>query len=278
VIAPDEIASAYLAACRLELRALKPGNVHDFAGGHGFEVDDFEASAEVSAGPLAAPGRSVGQRVRGAIEATIARVHWNTNLGIVLLCAPLAAAAERPGDAGVILAQVLRTLTVADTADVYAAIRLAAPSGLGRSAEHDIAEVPSVDLATAMAAAAGRDRIARAYGDDFADVREVGLPALAAARAHGLPEAWCATAVHLAFLSRFPDTHIERKNGADQAVRVRDMARRLTANLTLGPEAVAPLLAFDAELKRDGLNPGTSADFTVATLFADAVFPLLSGK
>ena len=30
----------------------------------------------------------------------------------------------------------------------------------------------------------------------------------------------------------------------------------------------ATLLTFDAELKAAGLNPGTSADLTVATLFA----------
>jgi triphosphoribosyl-dephospho-CoA synthase len=30
-----------------------------------------------------------------------------------------------------------------------------------------------------------------------------------------------------------------------------------------------PLAAFDASLKARGLNPGTSADLTVATLFAE---------
>jgi triphosphoribosyl-dephospho-CoA synthase len=30
----------------------------------------------------------------------------------------------------------------------------------------------------------------------------------------------------------------------------------------------APLLAFDRALKERGINPGTSADLTVATLFA----------
>jgi triphosphoribosyl-dephospho-CoA synthase len=33
----------------------------------------------------------------------------------------------------------------------------------------------------------------------------------------------------------------------------------------------APLMAFDAALKERGLNPGTSADLTVATLFAAAL-------
>jgi triphosphoribosyl-dephospho-CoA synthase len=35
------------------------------------------------------------------------------------------------------------------------------------------------------------------------------------------------------------------------------------------------LLAWDAELKREGINPGTSADLTVATLFARRVRNIL---
>ena len=52
---------AYLAACRTELRALKPGNVHDYAAGHGMSVADFEASAGASAPCLAVPGIGVGR-------------------------------------------------------------------------------------------------------------------------------------------------------------------------------------------------------------------------
>ncbi len=38
------------------------------------------------------------------------------------------------------------------------------------------------------------------------------------------------------------------------------------------PQALTPkLLAFDRSLKERGLNPGTSADLTVATLFAGAL-------
>ena len=43
-------AELFLAACRAELDALKPGNVHVHAGGHGMEVAQFEAAP-----PAAAP-------------------------------------------------------------------------------------------------------------------------------------------------------------------------------------------------------------------------------
>jgi len=94
VARPQRIAQAFAQACREELDAPKPGNVHVFADGHRMTAADFERSAEAAAGPLAAAGARVGKRILGAVEATDAAVGANTNLGIVLLCAPLAAAAE----------------------------------------------------------------------------------------------------------------------------------------------------------------------------------------
>src|SRR4051794_10997144 len=146
---PGAIADAYRAACRAELRALKPGNVHVFADGHRMTVRDFEVSAEVSAPSLARPGARVGARVRGAIEATSAAVARNTNLGIVLLCAPVAAAAEAGRDLRRGLAALPEHLDRQDAADVFAAIRLANPAGLGRAERFDVADAPAVDLRAA---------------------------------------------------------------------------------------------------------------------------------
>ena len=106
-LAPERIESLYRAACLAELDALKVGNVHAYAGGHRMETADFVASAEVSAPFLAAAGARVGERVRGAVAATRARVGQNTNLGILLLCAPLARAAESAPPLRAALATVL---------------------------------------------------------------------------------------------------------------------------------------------------------------------------
>ena len=48
----------YTNACMAELTALKPGNVHLFADGHGMLVQDFIKSAEVSA-PFFSPHTGV---------------------------------------------------------------------------------------------------------------------------------------------------------------------------------------------------------------------------
>ncbi len=66
----DEIEAAYRAACRLEVRTLKPGNVHIFADGHRMTVADFDTSAEVSAPHISNNTLPVGTRIRRAVEAT----------------------------------------------------------------------------------------------------------------------------------------------------------------------------------------------------------------
>jgi triphosphoribosyl-dephospho-CoA synthase len=265
------VAAAFLAACDDELAALKPGNVHRYADGHRMTVADFEASAAAAAPAIAAVGARVGARVLAAVDATRAAVGTNTNLGIVLLAAPLARAAEARGPLRPALAAVLADLDVADAADAFRAIVLASPAGLGRSDDHDVAAPATATLRAAMAAAAGRDRIARQYVTDFSDVFDLGLPTLRTALARLGDRAAATTAIHLAFLAAFPDSHVVRKHGAAAAEAVRGEAAALLAagageQPALHHEA---LVSFDKSLKNRGFNPGTTADLTVATLFAE---------
>jgi triphosphoribosyl-dephospho-CoA synthase len=267
--------SAFIAACRDELDAPKPGNVHVYAAGHRMTAAQFEESAAAAAGPLCAPGARVGVRIRTAIEATTRAVGTNTNLGIVLLCAPLAAAAElaltaparnlRDG-----LVRVLDSLDVTDAGDAFAAIVLAAPAGLGRAEQHDVFAPPQVTLKEAMAAAADRDLLARQYTTGFAEVFDLGMPIHAAAVARGRDPKFATLAIYLGFLSRFPDSHILRKHGRAAAEEVCRTARKFDALLGETGDAAGllpQLLAWDGNLKAQGLNPGSSADLTVATLF-----------
>lgn len=265
------IEAAYLAACRAELEALKPGNVHLHAAGHHMTVGDFLTSAAVSAPAIAATGLGVGARVLAAIGATRAACGQNTNLGIVLLAAPLAAAVEQPGPLAAGLAATLAALTIEDAVLAYRAIRLASPAGLGRSGQHDVVEEPRVTLLAAMRAAADRDRIARQYAAGFEDVFDIGVAKLVACRAAGWSDAWATAATFLAFLAAFPDTHVVRKHGREVAETVRNRALAIEPLLRAAddPAALEPLLLdFDRELKERGINPGTSADLTVASHFA----------
>jgi triphosphoribosyl-dephospho-CoA synthase len=278
----DRVAAAYIEACIAELEAPKPGNVHRFAAGHRMEVADFVRSAEASAAPIAARGARVGIRVRAAVEATLKAVGQNTNLGIILLCAPLAAAAEA-GDAPLrlALARVLDGLDRADAADVFSAIAAANPGGLGRAPRHDVNAPATVSLREAMAEAADRDRIARQYVTTYEDIFSLGLPALAVARQRRSDMPWSTLAVYLAFLAAMPDTHVVRKfdMGVAEAVR-RDAADWRDAFAAVGdPEGIVDgLLSWDRKLKSRGINPGTSADLTVATLFASCLAAIRGEK
>jgi triphosphoribosyl-dephospho-CoA synthase len=272
---------AYIDACRLELRALKPGNVHVASEGHGMTVAQFEASALASGAPLAAPSKPVGERIRDAVAATHAAVGCNTNLGIVLLAAPLMAAAERAGAGGLrsTLAATLAGLTIADATAAYDAIRLARPAGLGRADAQDVSTAPTIDLRRAMALAADRDRIARQYADGYDDVFAIGVRRLRGAHRAGETAEWAATCAYMDFLATFADSHIVRKLGADIAETVRGEAAALATRLGEAPRderMIADLVAFDANLKSRGLNPGSSADLTVASLLALACEDMLA--
>jgi triphosphoribosyl-dephospho-CoA synthase len=261
------ITSAYIAACLEELDAPKPGNVHVHAAGHRMTVADFARSATVSAPLLCRPGAPLGERIRDAAAATREAVGQNTNLGILLLCGPLAVAAER----GETVAAVIAASDLADAEAVFAAIRLAQPGGLGSADRHDVRRPATVGLRAAMAEAADRDSIARQWSNGFADVRGPGMASYAAARARWTDPSWASLAAYLEFLAAFPDSHVQRKHGSAAALSVQRQADSVRTALAAcaDPAAMLPgLLAWDQDLKADGINPGTSADLTVATAFA----------
>jgi triphosphoribosyl-dephospho-CoA synthase len=275
----ERIAAAFTAACRDELDAPKPGNVHIVSPAGRKSPEDFLRSAEAAAPPLTVPGARVGQRISAAVEASRAAVGRNTNLGIILLCAPLAAAAEKqPTDLREAVAHVLRGLDVADAELAFRAIVAAAPGGLGRAERHDVFGPASVTLRQAMAAAADRDRVARQYAADFEDVFTLGEPLLAAALARGSERKWATLGVFLGFLSAFCDSHIVREHGERTAEEIRSAAARLLQRWGAADdpaELLPELLTYDRSLKERSINPGTSADLTVATLFASRLRNIL---
>lgn len=267
----EKIASAFKAACLDELDAPKPGNVHIFADGHRMTAPEFLLSATAAAHAISMPRARVGTRILTAVEATLAAVGANTNLGIILLCAPLAAAADAdPPDLRAALAHVLESLDTEDANLAFRAIVRASPAGLGRVEQNDVFEPAIVTLRQAMAEAAHRDRISYQYVSTFEDIFGRGEPLLEAALSWAPQPSWATLAVYLGFLSAFPDSHIVRKHGAAAAEEVRRNSLPFYTRLQSGENLaylLPDLLEWDRSLKVRGLNPGTSADLTVATLF-----------
>jgi len=267
--AADVAALAQL-ACLIEVSAAKPGNVTPAAAFTDTRYEDFLASA-VAIGPAftAAGAQPLGVTIRGAIEATRRWTRVNTNLGIVLMLAPLARAALAPGARfRERLHAVLAESTVTDAADAYTAIRLAAPGGLGRVPAQDVAETPTVPLLAAMTLARERDAIAREYASDFDTTFTVGAPTMARARAAGLSWGDATVETYLTLLAAAPDTHIARKRGA-----AGDVQRQARAVLAAGgvrqPAGRDAVAALDQALRdpANRLNPGATADLTTAAVF-----------
>lgn len=268
----DQIAAAAQLACLLEVSAPKPGNVspeHDF---HDTRYEDFLASA-IAIGPAFAEAgaRPLGATIRRAVEDTTRCSRRNTNLGIVLLLAPLAKAAYLAGGSlRERLSRVLAGTTVTDAGEAYAAIRLAQPGGLGRSAAEDVAQPPTVTLQEAMRLAAERDTVAREYVTDFAVTFDIGAPAIRTARSSGLTWRDATVEGYLALLAAVPDTHVTRKLGPDEAARISSHARAVVeAGGVRTAAGRATIAALDTELRdaKNSRNPGTTADLTCGALF-----------
>ena len=268
-------------ACLLEVSAPKPGNVRPGRHFADARYEDFLASAAAIGGPLAGAGtRPLGATIRLAIESTANWTVSNTNLGLVLVLAPLARAAALASTSYELraasheqrdsLRQVLATTTVGDARDVYAAIRRASPGGLGQVDEQDVSSEPTVTLVEAMRLAADRDAIAREYATAYETTFEAGAPALERARGDALEWDDAIVETFLTLLAAREDTHIARRAGPSLASEVTNEASDVLAAggvRTAGGRRA--LEEFDRRLRdeRCRANPGTTADLTAAAVF-----------
>jgi triphosphoribosyl-dephospho-CoA synthase len=267
------IDAAATLAIIFEVTARKPGNVHPAAS-----FDDntthaaFIASA-VAIGPVmarVAEGK-VGQTVLDAVRQTRKAVQTNTNLGTLLLIAPLAAVPPVNSLADGIR-DILCGLTASDTRAVYEAIRLANAGGLGRTDKADVfSDAPlKLTLVEAMRLAADRDLIARQYTNDFVDV----FTGTAAWIEEGLSRGWrleeAIVHAHLRQIASSPDSLIQRKCGPGVAKEASDFAANVLKSGSPADSAYREaVIKFDTWLRADGhrRNPGTSADLIAAGLF-----------
>jgi triphosphoribosyl-dephospho-CoA synthase len=260
-------------ACIWEATARKVGNVHPTKCFADTEYMHFVTSALAIGWVSNDRGgiKTTGGYVYEAVRDTKRLVGTNTNLGIVLLLAPLFGPTQfKEFPLREAVTAKLARAGVQDAQLVYRAIRLANPGGLGDAPEQDVRSEPAVTLLEAMKLAADRDLIARQYANGYADVFDLGVPAFTDAFAkYGNVEA-AVISCQLAWMAAFPDSLIARKRGLAVA---EDVQRRVQHVLSLGgldtPGGRRAGVALDAHLRSDGnkLNPGTTADLVAACLF-----------
>ena len=264
------IGQAAMLACLWEATAPKPGNVHPHAAFNDVGYADYLASA-IAIGPAMdnATTQKLGTTILESVAATQKMVGRNTNLGTILLLAPLASVPRTLSlQEGV--ADVLRATDQEDAAQLYEAIRTARPGGIGTAEKMDIYQTPPGDLCAAMREAADRDSVARQYAENFAPLFERIVPNLRTAIEAGMTLADAIVHVHLQTLHAFPDSLIARKCGMAVA---EEASRRAGEVLAAGPQPSAAyqqaLQMLDRYLRdeRHQRNPGTTADLLAAGLF-----------
>lgn len=259
-------------ACLLEATARKPGNVHPGAAFEHVAYEDFVASADAIAPVLAnVADLGVGKSILEAVKATRSVCEHNTNLGIILLLAPLAAV---PVD--VLLREgietVLSGLTREDAEHTYEAIRLAQPRGLGTADSADVAtSSPDGTLTEVMSQAADRDSVARQYASNFKTVLDDAVTTLNASSR--FEEDWEQAIIYLQLklIARNGDTDIARKcNSIDVHEAKRRAMSVLQAGWPMAMEGRLRIREFDRWLRAKGSkrNPGTTADLVTAGVFA----------
>lgn len=298
----EHVAQCLQLAILLEVSAYpKPGNIHRTANYQGTRYEHFLASAvavapcfrqaaekgiEISKGKLAPFEVKVGNLVRQAVENM---VFWqnggNTLLGSVLLLMPVAVAAGKSlaenifsiGKLRSNIRLIVESTTALDAVDVYEAINLANPGGLGKTAEFDVNDPESkqkildenVTLYNVFKLASSYDSIANEWVNNYALTFDLGYPYFI--REFQQTKDVNISTVHtfLKILSEVPDTLIARKAGMNVSKEVSVQAKQV---LELGGLATVKgkesLYEFDRKLHTADhkMNPGTTADIITAVL------------
>jgi len=264
-------------AIETECSAIKAGNVHPNASFHDLSHSQFVAAAKAIGDAVdQCAGKSVGCVVLQSVRAMMEAAGTNTSLGTILLMAPLVVAWQRLTGETIdekavreSLKETIAELSPTDSQDIYEAIRIANPGGLGSAKSMDIRDVAPSRILDAMNAAAAWDDIALQYVTDFEMVFSIAIR-IGLKQAAGLTKLDAVRSLQMELLSERVDSLIARKQGLGFAKRVQKHAGEVIASGPYGSsEYEGAWHLFDRQLRDDRHrgNPGTIADLIAAALF-----------
>jgi len=286
----------------LEVIVSKPGNVTPTASFEGTRIEHFLASAvaaessfekaarrgiTVSESKLCISDVGIGQIIKEcAVDINTWQKGGNTLLGTVILFVPIAVAAGMTQTVGNFtfdfsrlrenLRLAVESTTAEDSVNLYEAIDLASPSGLGDAAELDVTDPDSkarllkddISLFEVFKIASSYDDICSEWVNNYPITFDLAYPYLMERLKHSNLKV---AVVHtfLKILSEHPDTFISRKVGVEKSRAVSLEAKKV---FELGGletfEGRKSILELDRRLRESGnlLNPGTTADLTATAL------------
>lgn len=228
-------------------------------------------------------------------EAAEQMIKWqsggNVLLGHILLLAPLAAAASlclktnnlNFDDFSYYLNKIIDEATVEDTINLYKAIRLCNPGGLGKVKKFDINDDSSlreiseekITLKKIYNLSSEYDLISLEYSTGFHIILNEGLPYFLEMYNQFDDPNIASVNTFLKILSLHPDTLIIRKLGIDSASYVSNFASKIIEKGGISSEEGLKLtFELDRELqeKKGKSNPGTTADLIAGVIFCALIF------
>ena len=273
----DDLKSAYLFSCKKDIELIKPGNVNLLSSHKDTKAQDYLDSAILSSKELFNQNYSLGKRILESVNVTRSQVNVNTNLGIILLCAPVIQSYIdfnnldlREG-----IKKTLSTTSIKDTHDLCAAINISSPGGLGDSDMYDTASYPNASIKQIMDYSQEYDRISYQYSHNFSDIFDFIIPKLELLNQRYESLDISLSLLFIEILAKIPDSHISRKFGDKIAKKTSNNAYDLLKILDreYDPDYLAKALNnLDYEYKKKGINPGTTADLLVASLMIYKIF------
>jgi triphosphoribosyl-dephospho-CoA synthase len=288
-------------AILLEASAHKPGNVsvvtnfektryEHFLASAVAASSSFESAAErgiaVSEDRIDQSDVGVGHFIKSCVADINAWQHGgNTLLGTVILLSPMAVAAgmtmsRESFDVSALrksLKLVVESTTAKDAVDVYEAIKIANPSGLGRAPDLDINDATAterimdqkISLYEVFKIAEKYDTICAEWTKNYPVTFDLAYPFLTNRLRSSSDPSLAIVQTFLQVLAEVPDTFIARKTSVEKARQVSLKAREV---MELGGVETSngkkSLDKLDRELKKHSnlLNPGTTADIIGAAL------------
>jgi len=287
-------------AILLEAGAHKPGNVSVVTNFEKTRYEHFLASAvavgpsfeaaakegtEIGEGRVPVANAGVGQVIKNSVTVVNAWQHGgNTLLGTIILLSPLAIAAGMISTAAFKISElrknvrlVVESTTPEDAVNVYDAIRIANPAGLGKAPDLDLYDPAStrkileerISLYRVFKIAEKYDTVCSEWVNNYPITFGVAYLTLTEQIEHKRDLSTAIIQTFLKILGEYPDTFIARKTGMEKAREVSLEAKEI---LNLGGLATVEgkkrLDRFDRELRRQSnlLNPGTTADIVCAAL------------
>lgn len=300
----EKVASCMQLAMLLEVSAYpKPGNVHRTADVPDTNYEQFLASiasmhprlerVAVRAG-LVMLGKTtpkeieIGLHVKELVENMVSwQYGGNTHLGSIMLLLPVAAAGGMcltKGDFSIgrlreRIDYVVKSTTPKDAVNVYDAILAAKPAGLGRVDELDVHDPRSkgrilgerIPLYRVFEMAADHDSIAKEWATNYRITFDVSHPYFEQERKK-LPLNSAIINTFLRILSEVPDTFVVGEFGRKKAEEVSTKASKiLKAGGMATKKGAKAVWGFDGELRKRGINPGTTADLVAAAIAVSAL-------